>query len=67
MANVRIPYLLSTCHVLCDGQRRHLLPWPIEKIETMEAMGAGRAGQDKSTWDRIAAAMMSTATEAKEQ
>lgn len=49
-------------------QKRHLLPWPIEKIEEMEAMGAGgRAGEDDETWVRIAAAMSSSVSEAKDQ
>lgn len=49
-------------------QKRHLLPWPIEKIEEMEAMGAGgRAGEDDDTWVRIAAAMSSSVSEAKDQ
>eukprot|EP00903_Cladosiphon_okamuranus_P014624 g13560.t1 len=48
--------------------KRHLLPWPIEKIEEMEAMGAGgRAGEDDETWVRIAAAMSSSVSEAKDQ
>lgn len=48
-------------------QKRHLLPWPIEKIEEMEAMGAGRAGEDDETWVRIAEAMGSSTSEAKDQ
>lgn len=48
-------------------QKRHLLPWPLERIEEMEAMGAGRAGEDDETWVRIAAAVSSSISEAKDQ
>lgn len=43
------------------------MPWPIDKLEAMEGLGAGRAGEDKSMWTWIARAMMSSVAEAKQQ
>lgn len=67
--NTIAPCLLSfdRSYVMYAVQRRHLLPWPLEKIEEMEAMGAGRGGEDDDAWVRIADAMSSTIAEAKDQ
>ena len=47
-------------------QKKHLLPWPIGKIEAMEEMGASRA-EDEVAWERIAAAVGSSVSEAVDQ
>lgn len=47
-------------------QKKHLLPWPLEKIKAMEAMGASKA-DDEAAWTRIAARVGSSVSDAKDQ
>lgn len=50
----------------CVKQKKNLLPWPMEKIEVMEAMGASKA-DDEAAWTRIATRVGSSVSDAKDQ